>query len=369
MAGQTVVRYLIAGVLLFAPVAALAEEPVAIAYSRATLEQRWQARIQSFLDRGMIPLIDLESSLRPGDGAKYLKDATKVMDRLGVALMSFDGYQAKRTSKSQKGYRWSYYIHTVVNAYPDHFILATNGGTNKNWFRRKESFIRQTEEQVRTGNYPIMGEFEFRHYLSGSECRQGRTDRDIDIPVDSENGERLFRLSAETGVAFLIHNEPEDHALETLEKMLKAYPRARVIQAHFGQIRHPEKERRFGPALVRRLLSSYHNLYYDLSVGKPGRRYSCSDVLDTVIWKTDGDEQQDVLDPAYKAILTEFSDRFVAGMDYGGGRPPLPRFIESRAKNLRLIMRGLPESAKRNIGYRNAWKLLTGKAWREISTN
>ena len=53
----------------------------------------------------------------------------------------------------------------------------------------------------------------------------------------------------------------------------------------------------------------------------------------------------------------------MAGTDYGGGRPPLPRFLRDRLKNLRLIMRDLPDTAKRDIGYRNAWKLLTGNPW------
>lgn len=61
----------------------------------------------------------------------------------------------------------------------------------------------------------------------------------------------------------------------------------------------------------------------------------------------------------YKAILTEFSERFVVGFDYGGGQDPLPLFLKERAKNVR----GLPEQAQHDIGYRNAWRLLTGKAW------
>lgn len=341
-----------------------AEEPVEVGFSRQELEQKWRARIQSFLDKGVIPLVDLESSLKRRDGEDYLEDALALMDKLGVALIAFDGYQAKKGKKKEKGYRWGYYIHELVNAYPDRFILATNGGTNKNWLKQKDSFVSQTEDHVRSGQYPIMGEFDFRHYMSGSQCRKGRTDRDSDIPLDGENGRRIFKLSAETGVAFVIHHEPEEHALDALEKMLKAYPKANVIVAHFGQIRHPEKQTRFGPELVRRLFETYPNLYYDLSTGQPGRRYKCNDkVLDTVIWQPNGGSQESTLDPAYKAILVEFSNRFVAGTDYGGGRAPLPDFLRKKVRNLRLIMRDLPDGANHDIGYRNAWKLLTGRDW------
>lgn len=361
------VRWVLAAALLAAAAPpAGAEEPVEIKFTRQELEEKWRGRIQSFLDKGVIPLVDLESSLKRKDAERYLDDALVAMDELGVALIAFDGYQApkKGKKKKQKGYRWGYAIHEIVNAHPDRFILATNGGTNPNWLKGKDGFIGQTEDQVRSGQYPIMGEFDFRHYMSGSQCKKGRFDRDTDIPLDGENGERLFRLAAETGVPFAIHHEPEDHALDALEKMLGAYPKAKVIVAHFGQIRFPAKEERFGPDLVRRLLGAYPNLYYDLSTGPPNRRYKCNDqVLDTVIWKFDGGSQTGTLKPAYLDILTEFASRFVAATDYGGGRAPLAEFLKEKVRNLRLITRDLPPEAKHDIGYRNAWRLLTGKDW------
>ena len=358
-------RHIPAFVVIVGIFSASAAEPVTINYSRQELEEKWRGRVQSFLDKGVIPIIDLESSLKRGDGEDYLDDTLPVMDELGLALIALDGYQGPKGGKKQKGYRWGYYVHEVVNAHPDRFILATNGGTNKNWLKGKDSFLSQTEDHVLGGQYPIMGEFDFRHYMSGNQCKNFRTDRDTDIPLDGESGRRIFALSAETRVPFVIHHEPEDHALDALETMLKAYPRARVIVAHFGQIRHPEKEKRFGPDLVRRLLGTYPNLYYELSTGHPGRYYKCegSEILDTVIWQRDGGSQKSTLDPAYKAILTDFSGRFVAGTDYGGGRSPLPEFLRKKVKNLRLIMRDLPEAAKHDIGYRNAWKLLTRKPW------
>ena len=357
----------VAAVFAIHAAAAFAEKPVTIKHSRAEIETKWEARIRSFLAKGVIPLIDLESSLRREDGERYLEDALRAMDEAGVALIAFDGYQAPKADDAQKGYRWGYYIHEIVNAHPDRFILASNGGVNPNWTQGKDSFIAQTEEQVRGGQYPIMGEFEFRHYMSSQQCKQNRTDRDVDLALDGPNGHRLFKLAEETGVAFVIHNEPEDAALDGLEKMLKAYPKAKVINAHFGQIRHPEKQRRFTPEFVRRLLSTYPNFYYDISTGYPGRGYQCGASLDTAIWQRDGGSQKAELDPAYKAILAEFSTRFVAGMDYGGGRLPLPQFIETRAANARLIIRDLPADARRNIGYRNAWRLLTGREWKDAT--
>jgi hypothetical protein len=363
-----VVALAFAILLVLAATLVRADEPVALRLSRAETEALWQARIRSFLDRGVVPIVDLESSLRREDGERYRDELLSGMDRLGIALIAFDGFPARRDSKSGDGYRWGYYIHEIVNADPDRFVLAINGGTNPNWGQQKggrpTDFIDQVESEVRSGAYPIMGEFDFRHYLSEEQCKKGRADRDVDIALDSPNGHRLFKLSAETGIAFAIHNEPEDDALDGLERMLAAYPNAKVIVAHFGQLRNPEKQTRFTPEYVRRLFQTHPHLYFDLSTGAPGRVYRCAGGRhDTVIWDEEGGRQVDRLAPAYAAILTEFADRFVAGTDYGGGRPPLPSFLNERVKNLRLILRDLSPEAQHAIAYRNAWRLLTGRSW------
>ncbi len=83
-----------------------------------------------------------------------------------------------------------------------------------------------------------------------------------------------------------------------------------------------------------------------------------------MIWQdSESGRQKDVLKPEYKAILSEFSDRFVVGTHYGGGRKPLPDHLARKIANIRLILRDLPDKAKHDIGYRNAWRLLTGRKW------
>jgi hypothetical protein len=347
---------------------AAAEQPIALKYDRATLEKKWEARIRGFLAKGVVPMVDLESSLLAADGHKYLKNSLPVMDRLGIALIAFDGYQAPKSSGAGKGYRWGYYIHSVVNAYPDRFILATNGGTNPNWTSgqggRPWDFIDQTEQQARSGVYPIMGEYEFRHYMSNDQCKRKKTDRDVSVPADGPNAHRLFRLSEETGIAFVFHDEPEDSLLPPLEKMLRAYPKAKAIWAHFGAVRKPALSKSFGPELARRLLETYPNLYFDLATGLPNQKYICSNKRGFgIIWQKGPKGQTEKLKPAYKVILSEFSTRFVVGFDYGGGRASLPGYLTKRTENVRVILRQLPTEAQHNIGYRNAWKLLTGHTW------
>ena len=79
--------------------------------------------------------------------------------------------------------------------FPDRFIPTINGGINPNWIKHKggrdRDYIDQLEKHVTNGTYAIMGEMEFRHYLSNGECKDGRG-RDVDIHLNSENGHRVF---------------------------------------------------------------------------------------------------------------------------------------------------------------------------------
>jgi len=348
-----------------------AEQPIDIKYTRQQLEEKWRARIQSFLDQGVIPLIDFLSFMPRKSGEPFLVRTSKVMDEAGVALMTLGGYWAAGGNKEQR-YRWGYYIRNAVNTDPDRFVLSTNKGGNRNWWKQKgagpRSFIGQLEKQVRGSDYTFISQIEFRHYMSNAQCKSGKTDRDLDIPLDGKSGRRIFQLSAETGVAFSINLEPEDAPLAALEKMLSRYPKAKVIVSHFGQIRHPEREKQSSPQLVRRLLTTYSNLYYDLSTGEPGRRYRCaSRPLDSVIWQDDGrGGQKKKLKAEYKTILTEFSGRFVAGFDYGPENRQSRSYLRRRIANMRLILRDLPDNAKHDIGYRNGWRLLTGRRWKAV---
>ena len=361
---------LVVALILALPVTVQGEEPVKLKYTRQQIEGKWQARIQSFLDKGEIPLVDLLSFLPRENSGPVIRMTKQVMDKRAVALISFAGYEAPQETGS-RGHRWDYFPQRLANADPDYFILTTNKGSNKYWYSQKggklHHFVDQLEQQVRGGDYAFIGQIEFRHYPSNAQCKAGRAaKRNIDIPLNGNNGHRVFRLATETGVPVAIQLEPEDEPLAALEEMLAAYPKAKIILSHFGQIRHPEREKQFTPALVERLLNTYPNLYYDLSTGEPGRYYQCEGhkVMDTVIWQADSSGgQRNTLQVEYKNLLIKYSNRFVVGFDFGAPNRQSDSYLESRIRNIRLILRDLPASAKHDIGYRNAWFLLTGRSW------
>jgi hypothetical protein len=330
-------------------------------------------RINYFLMQGVIPIIDVQSTLTEEKMNQDFPGALTVMDELGIAQIAFEGKQAQQQDPPLSGYRWSYYINNLVAQYPKHLFLTANGGSNNNWAQQKDndiSYIVQLEREIRTGDYKLMGEFEFRHYMSKRQCLEDppRTGRDVTVPINSSNGHRVFQLSHDTGVPFVIHYEPEDALISSLETMLDTYPNAKVIWAHFGQLREPGLMTEFGPVLVERLLTDHPNLYFDLATGHPNRRYPCSQTsdnpLDTVIWQKDeqGVQTQKLIE-GYQDIFERFSDRFVSAADYGGNRPEFSQFYSDRMANLRLIMEDLSDQAKHNISYKNAWFLLTGTPW------
>jgi hypothetical protein len=148
--------------------------------------------------------------------------------------------------------------------------------------------------------------------------------------------------------------------IDALERMLITCPASRIVIAHFGPVRYPELHSRFSPELLHQLLHKYANLYFDSSTGKPGRRYSCTNKIDTVIWE-DGiiGSQKRTLKPEYKSMLAEFSNRFVTGLDYNGGnirksQKPSSDNLSRRTNTIRKIIQDLPEEAQHNIAYRNA---------------
>ena len=357
----------------------LAQRPVLIATSdqqtqssqAQQLHRKWRSRVQSLLDAGKLPKIDMETSWSEDTVTGYIPGIFPLMDELGIALTAADGRQ--RESDGSAGYRWSNYMLEAADKYPDRFVPTTNGGTSSNWLEQKSgagSFIEQLEQQVRSGRYALIGELDFRHYMSSHQCAAGHKHRDNSIPLTSPNGRRVFSLSHETGISFVIHLEPEDESLAELEKMLEHYPKARVVVAHFGQLRHPEKQKSFTPQKVRSMFGKFPNLHWDLSTGWPNREYRCAgsnntSLLrgDTVLWAANDLGQRDTLQPEWRSIFTEFHDRFVFATDFGSGRPPLPGFLRERVANFERIVRDLPREVQHAFAYKNAWRLLTGKPW------
>ena len=313
------------------------------ANSRQEMIESWRRRIQSILDKKSLPIIDMEATYVPGK--THIGKIVQWMDEVGVAQIAFAPAFSPDGQPSLD----------LQSKYPGYFIPTTNSGEFPRWPDDPLAFLEVVKGDLKTGNYFLMGEHEFRHYPSPEQVKAGRTDRDITIPLDGPAGQALFQLSEETGVAFQIHYEIEDRLLPVLEQMLTRYPKAKVIWCHLAMIRYPDRAKTYTPDYVSSLIERFPGLHFDLAMPPPQEVYGPSGVHDATLYK-DGH-----LDDRWKAVLEKYPDRFVAASDY---RPPIEQMYTNNMQRQRnLILAELNEEARHKIAFGNAWRLVTGESW------
>jgi predicted TIM-barrel fold metal-dependent hydrolase len=316
---------------------------------RAALLDGYAAEIRSLLSRGQLPIIDVEHHW---GGKLPLAGLITKMDKAGVAL-TWLGQNERNGS-----------AHALADAvqYPTRLVPTTIHGDGSRWHGRDPLLLDELAADVATGRYFAMGEFEARHYISSTN------NRDVHLPVDSENFEAVFRLAEKSGLPFLLHHEAEDALLPELERMLRKHPNAKVIWCHVGRNRNratwtvlPSVEG------VRAFLERYPNLFFDLNQSPPGSTFRGTRQVDAVLYENinpdKGKNQPDAtLDSRWRELLEEHADRFLFGSDVNTGRWDN---YERVAENFRqLILRPLSPQAQAKIAYQNAWKLMSGSDWR-----
>lgn len=176
-------------------------------------------RIASIKKNGTLPILDIESSCDPH--AMDLPAFARSMDRAGIAQMCISV-----DSPPGGGETW---VHSLefAHKFPAHFIPTGNAGNHPAWTLSPDRFLDNNERNIIEYRYPLMGEFEFRHYPSPRQVRRSSS-RDVNIPIDSPRGHRLFSLAERTGIPFQIHYEIEDSLLDSLESILARYPKNRL---------------------------------------------------------------------------------------------------------------------------------------------
>jgi predicted TIM-barrel fold metal-dependent hydrolase len=309
------------------------------------LKAGYRRRMTEMLGRKALPYIDVESSANSDE--LDIEALAKTMDALDIGLMALSATISSQQYK--RGVRYDPLSVRLVERYPERFIPVGNGGVPPAWTQDPEAFVAENESQVRDGNFLMMGEFEFRHYPSPRQVKRGE-DRDVTVPIDGEIGHRLFRLSEASGVSFQIHYEIEDGLLPPLEKMLAAYPKAKVIWCHLAQVRYIERASRYSPAYVEGLIRKFPNLYFDTAFGGPNSVYPLSRQRHARVWAGNGGLRADWLE-----LLVAYPQRFLAALDLGGDRMHRIREWDS---NFRYFLNRLPAETQHHVAYRSAWKLL-----------
>ena len=305
----------------------------------------WRERILLISGRGVLPMIDTEATYGRDISTKYMVDQ---MDKNGVALVCF----APNFNDPKRGSRFSL---DMAAEHPDRFVPTTCDGTTDYWFRQEGPFLEVMQREARSGEFFLLGELEFRHYPSPAQYKAQKFWREITIPIDGPWEHAVFQLSAETGLAFQIHYEPEDALLAPLEKMLETYPGAKVIWCHAGQVRYPAKQSTYGPGYLGGMLSRHPNLFCDLALSEPGTRYPGSGFVHNTAQLNNGS-----LRPEWKALLEAHPDRFTIGSDIA---PDRPEHFPIKMVQSRKLLASLSEKTAARIAFQNAWRLLTRQEW------
>jgi hypothetical protein len=312
----------------------------AVPFDLATLRRNWKLRIEAMRAAGVVPLIDIESNLAED---LDIQDFARQMDSEGVALIAFSGVP--------RGRGWSDAARYAVAADPWRYIPAGDGGLPPDWKRDPVSFAKISREHVTNDGYPLMGEYEFRHYPSPDQIQRGNRERDEDLPIDGAAGHELFRFSAESGISFQIHQEIEDQYLVPLEKMLAQYPKAKVIWCHLAQMRYQGRNTVYGPDYVRQLIERHPNLYFDLFSGPPDHVYPASGEYPGRYW----DRSTGRLKPEWAKLIADHPWRFMVALDLN---PFIMKSFSRKVAMQRAVLDSLPVSVREIVAYKAAWKLL-----------
>lgn len=142
----------------------------------------------------------------------------------------------------------------------------------------------------------------------------------------------VLAVAARHEVPVVVHDELDDGAAAALEKALGAQPRAVIILAHGGGA---------APARLEGLLGRHPNLRVDLS----GMHFQRTPRLAT---------ESGPLDPAWKALIEAFPDRFLMGLDVWAPRLFEPAMLDRLMKWTRRVLGELRPDVAERVAYRNA---------------
>lgn len=150
-------------------------------------------------------------------------------------------------------------------------------------------------------------------------------------PGDAALG-RILDVAARRGVPVVVHYELTDAAAAALDRALAAHRKTTVVLAHAGE---------GPPPRVEGLLARNPNLVVDLS----GMHFQRKPALAS---------ETGPLDPAWKALIEKFPDRFLMGVDVWAPRLFEPAMLDRLFAWTRRVLGELRPDVAERVAYRNA---------------
>jgi len=223
--------------------------------------------------------------------------------------------------------------------------IAARGASLWDWHHPPsewKSFLAWAREELLSGRRHGLGELTARHYAYTLGAGAER-----DLPLDSVVFSDLLRLSAETKRPLVLHAEAEAHVMAALEKQLTENPDAIVVWAHACG--------RTSPSETRRLLKRFPNLYCDLANMTDTGNYGS-------LWPRAGSwtyqfEKDGQVIPEWKAVVIEYPDRFMLGMDNNEQKGWVNGQWNRRLNRFRSLLDQLPGKVASALAIDNAVRI------------
>lgn len=257
------------------------------------------------------PLIDAHAHL---PSASAIEPYVAAMRRHGVTRVLLLGVGGRQPADA----RW---IDAAARRYPDGVLagLPLPDPTDPAAATRVDAALAR-------GAYRAVGEIHLR------QIGRRRIERDPTAPAFGA----ILDAAARRRVPVVVHYELTDAAAAALERALAAHRAATLVLAHGGE---------GPPARLAGLLERNPNLLIDLS----GLHFERRPALAT---------ERGPLDPAWKALIERFPDRFLAGVDVWAPRLFEPTTLDRLLSWTRRILGELAPDVAARVAYRNAAALL-----------
>ncbi len=257
------------------------------------------------------PLIDAHSHLSSAKAIDAYAAAMKRHNVTRVLLLGVGGVQKEDAA----------WIAAAVRTYPDRVIAAlplpdpTDDGA-----------AARLDAELAKSNARAIGEIHLRQL--------GR--RTIERDPSGAAFGKILEVAAKHGVPVVVHYELTDAATAALDRALAAHRKATVVLAHAGE---------GPPARVEGLLARNPNLLVDLS----GMHFQRKPALAS---------ETGPLEPAWKALIEKFPDRFLMGLDIWAPRLFEPAMLDRLFKWTRRVLGELRPDVALRVAYKNAAALI-----------
>ena len=168
----------------------------------------------------------------------------------------------------------------------------------------------------------------------------------------------MLGLAAERRAPLILDMVPEDADVSRLERALAAHPGAPVVWIEAGRLPRVELNPGYGHALLRAMSLRHANLSFALTT-RPAPEPS-------PVIRPRRDLLHDPggrLSPEWGAVVEARVDHFLTASPPGAG--DASAYAKWMLAYRRAVLERLSPPSRPRVAYQNAWRLLTGREWKE----